>query len=165
MTKEEFFNEWYPGLKWINLSESCKMIQNALWDAKNEKGDNYKDSLHFKFAYQVCVPIYNKIREYEDQLKNDFDELNGKHGTPAYSVETIDEISALIQEMAFICDTYHRYFEFVDISLLTNSDKKNEENEQDGQQTIFIKTQTQSIETGLQKSVTAKYQRGSQIRI
>ena len=129
MTKEEFFNEWYPGLKWINLSESCKMIQNALWDAENEKGDNYKDSLHFKFAYQVCVPIYNKIREYEDQLKNDIDELNGKHGTPIlYSGETINEISATIQEMAFICDTYHHYFEFVDISLLTNSNEKNEEN-------------------------------------
>lgn len=30
--------------------------------------------------------------------------------------------------MAFICDAYHHYFEFVDISLLTNSNEKNEEN-------------------------------------
>lgn len=140
MTKEEFFNLYYPGLKWIDLSESCKMIQNALWDAENEKGDNYKDSLHFKFAYQVCVPIYNKLREYEDQIKNDISELNGKHGTPAFSVETLDEISVPIQDMAFICDTYHHYFEFVDISLLTNGNEKNEtiklDNQPDKQQRL-----------------------------
>lgn len=145
MTKEEFFEMNYPGLKRINLSESCKMIQNALWDAMNEKGDNYKDSLHFKFAYQVCVPIYDKLREYEDQIKYDIDELDLKHGTPTYSIETIEKISDPLQDMAFICDTYHQYFEFIDISLLTNSNEKNEaiklDNEPEKQQTVNFKDQ------------------------
>lgn len=145
MTKEEFFDIYYPGLKWINLSESCKMIQNALWDAENEKGDDYKDSLHFKFAYQVCVPIYDNLREYEDQIKNDIDTLNLKHGTPAFSVETLIEISDPIQDMAFICDTYHKYFESIDISMLTNGNENIASNKLDNEpnnyQTVNYKDQ------------------------
>ena len=145
MTKEEFFEMNYPGLKRINLSESCKMIYYALLDAEIEKGDNYKDSLHFKFAYQVCVPIYDTLREYEDQIRNDFDELNGKHGSPAFSVETFIEISDPLQDMVFICDTYHKYFEFIDISMLSNGNEKNDtikqENEPNNHQIVNYKDQ------------------------
>ena len=144
MTKEEFFDIYYPELKRINLSESCKMIQKALWDAENDKED-YKDSLHFKFAYQVCVPVYNKLSGYEDRIKNDIDELNGKHGTPTFSVETLIEISDPLHDMAFICDTYHKYFESIDISMLTNSNEKNDtiklDNKPKNHQTVNYKDQ------------------------
>ena len=152
MKKERYFEINYPGLKWINLSESCKIIQNSLWDAEQEKGVYYKDSLHFKFAYQVCVKIYNKLQEYEDKIRNDFDELNGKHGTPAFSVETIDEISAPIQDMAFICDVYHQYFEAIDISMDNEPGKhqtvKNKDQDPEHRKKWFVKVLTSKIPTG-----------------
>ena len=109
MTKEEFIDSYYPGLKCVDFSESRNIIQNALWDSY-DKG-KIIDVLKFKFAYQVCVPLYNKLKEYEDRIKHDIDELDGKHGTPRFCMVTVDEINYLIQDMAFICDTYHKYFE------------------------------------------------------
>ena len=125
MTREEYFDSHYPGLKWIDLSESCKMIQNALWDAYDETG-RIVDILKFKFAYKNCVPLYNKLKEYEDQIRMDLDEYNGKHGTPVLCLETLESISTPIQDMAFICDTYHKYFEFIDVSSI-GEDEKNKE--------------------------------------
>ena len=124
MTKEEFFDIYYPGLRWENLSESCKMLQNALW----ESYDNgiIKDNHIFKNAYHICVPLYNRLKGYEDQILNDIDELNGKHGTPLFSLETIDRISAPLQDMAFICETYHKYFEvFNDSTIETMANMTN----------------------------------------
>ena len=109
MTKEEFIDSYYPGLKCVDFSESRNMIQNALWDSYDE--GKIIDVPKFKFAYQVCVPLYYKLKEYEDQIKHDIDELEGKHGTPMFCMVTVDEINYLIQDMAFICDTYHKYFE------------------------------------------------------
>ena len=101
MTKEEFFDSYYPGLKCVDFSESRNMIQNALWDSYDE--GKIIDVLKFKFAYQVCVPLYNKLKEYEDQINNDIDELDGKHGTPMFCMVAVTEINHLIQDMAFIC--------------------------------------------------------------
>ena len=125
MTKEEFFDIYYPGLRWEDLSESCRMLQNALW----ESYDNgiIKDNHIFKTAYHICVQLYNRLKGYEDQIINDIDELNGKHGTPVFSLETIDRISALLQDMAFICETYHKYFEaFNDSTIETVAKMANE---------------------------------------
>jgi len=117
MTKEEFFDFHYPNLEWVDLSESCKMIQNALWDAYDYDTGEIVDFLKFKIAFNNCVPLYNKLKEYEDQIRIDLDEIDGKHGTPVFCLETLEAIGTSIEDMAFICDTYHKYFESIDISL------------------------------------------------
>ena len=61
MTKEEFIDSFYPGLKCVDLSESRNIILNALWDSYDE--GKIIDVLKFKCAYQVCVPLYNKLKE------------------------------------------------------------------------------------------------------
>ena len=109
MTKEEFIDSFYPGLKCVDLSESRNIILNALWDSYDE--GKIIDVLKFKFAYQVCVPLYNKLKEYEDQIRYNFDEIFNNYGVHSYSLETLDEITDPIQDMEFICDTYHKYFE------------------------------------------------------
>lgn len=130
MTRKEYFDTFYPGLKWIDLSESCKMIQYALWNAYDETG-RIVNVLKFKFAYKNGVPLYNKLKDYEDQIRKDVDELAGKHGSPMFSVETLEAISDPIHDMAFICDIYHKYFEVVDISLLQEDNKNDETIESD----------------------------------
>ena len=125
MTKEEFFNLYYPGLKWVNISESCKMIQHAIWGAYNEQ-EELVDVHKLKSAYQICVQLYNDFKKYEDQIKNDVDEINGKHGTPFFGLTTCDEISPTILDMSFICETYHKHFEFLDTSIFCEIKNKNE---------------------------------------
>ena len=125
MTKEEYLDLHYPGLKWIDLSETCKSIQHALWDAYDDKGE-IVDVLKFKIAFNNCVPIYNKLKEHEDQIRIDLDEYNGKHGTPVFCPETLETISTPIQDMSFICDTYHKYFESIDISLFIDNHEATE---------------------------------------
>lgn len=142
MTKEEFFDIYYPGLKRENLSESCKMLQNALWESYDD--GIIKDNHIFKTAYHICVPLYNRLKVHEDQIKNDIDELNGKHGTPAFSVETIDEISVPIQEMAFICDSYHQYFEALNDSTIDTLTKANESLKY--QENVMMSVETPKIE-------------------
>lgn len=142
MTKEEFFDLYYPGLKWEGLSDSCRMLQNFLWESYDD--GIIKDNHIFKTAYHICVPLYNKLKGHEDQIKNDIDELNGKHGTPAFSVETIDEISVPIQDMAFICDAYHQYFEAFNDSTIETLTKVNESSKY--QENVMISVETPEIE-------------------
>ncbi len=142
MTKEEFLDIYYPGLRWDDLSESCKMLQNALW--KSYDDGIIKDNHIFKTAYDICVPLYNRLKGHEDQIKKDIDELNGKHGTPAFSVETIDEISVPIQDMAFICDAYHQYFEAFNDSTIETLTKANESPKY--QENVIMSIETPEIE-------------------
>lgn len=128
MTKEEYFNLNYPELEKMDFSNSCRMIQNALWDSY-EDGE-IKDIQKFEFAHRICLSLYNKLKGYEEQIKNDIEELSGKHGTPIFDLESIDEIADAINDMAYICETYHK-IEHIDISAPTedNKNNKNKENE------------------------------------
>lgn len=125
MTKEEFFDSYYPGLKCVDFSESRNMIQNALWDSYDE--GKIIDILKFKFAYQVCVPLYNILKEYEDQIRYNYDEIFNNYGVHSYSLETLEEITDPIQDMEFICNTYHKYFEaFNESTVETMANMANE---------------------------------------
>ncbi len=126
MTKEEYFKEYYPGLEWIDLSNSYKLIQNALWEAYDEDG-GVKDFSKLKMAYNLCVPIYNKLKDYEEQIRYDIDEFDGKHGSSTICQAGHFEIVDCVQDMWFICRTFHEYFEFVDSSFFEDITNKSEE--------------------------------------
>lgn len=126
MTKEEYLKEYYPGLKWIDLSNSCKLIQNALWEAYDEDG-GVKDFSKLKMAYNLCVPIYNKLKDYEEQIRYDIDEFDGKHGSSTICQARHFEIVDYVQDMWFICHTFHEYFEFVDSSFFEDITNNSEE--------------------------------------
>lgn len=152
MTKEEYFKEYYPRLEWIDLSKSCKLIQNALWEAYDEDG-GVKDFSKLKMAYNLCVPIYNKLKDYEEQIRYDIDEFDGKHGSSTICQAGHFEIVDCVQDMWFICRTFHEYFEFVDSSFFEDITNKSEE------PSIIVKEDIEVKETKLIKDENPEHKK------
>ena len=140
MKRIEYLEMRYEGLPWIDLSENRKMIEEALWSSY----DNgvITDTNKFRFASNLCKSLYNKLKDYEDLIIDDLEELNCEHGTPSIPDDDYYEISSVVQDMAFICETYHKYFEFIDKSIVDETPQKEiktEEKDKDSNSTIKTK--------------------------
>lgn len=114
MSYNEYFNDRYKGLRRKSYSTICNMIKNYLWESYDEEMGAIKDLSKFKFAYKLCESAYNDLKEYEDLIEEDLNEINGDYGSPMLSYDDVPGIDS----MSYICEMYHKYFEYFDISIL-----------------------------------------------
>lgn len=114
MSYNEYFNDRYKGLRRKNYSTIYDMIQNYLWESYDEELGTIKDLSKFKSAYKLCESAYNDLKEYEDLLEDDLNEINGEYGSPMLSYDDVPGI----RYMSDICKMYHKYFEYFDISII-----------------------------------------------
>lgn len=122
MIYSEHFEYFYKGLKRKDYSVIYNMIQDYLWESYDEERGKIIDTTRFKSAYKLCTSVYNDLKEYEDQIEEDLKEINGEYGTPMFSYGDIPGI----EDMNNICKTYHKFFEYVDLSILPDDNKINE---------------------------------------
>ncbi len=115
MSYNEYFNDRYKGLRRKSYSTICNMIKNYLWESYDEEMGAIKDLSKFKFAYKLCESAYNDLKEYEDLIEEDLNEINGDYGSPMLSYDDVPGIGS----MSYICEMYHKYFEYFDISILS----------------------------------------------
>ena len=122
MSNKEHFNYFYKGLCRKDFSIARDIIQNCLWKAYDQESGELLDKDQFLFAYNQCKSAYNNLKEYEDQIEEDLREINGEFGTPMLSYDDVPGI----QDMAFICDAYHQYFEAFNDSTIETLTKAND---------------------------------------
>ena len=122
MSNSEHFEYFYKELERKDYSVVYNLIQDYLWESYDEERGKIINTTKFKSAHKLCTSVYNDLKKYEDKIEEDLKEINGEFGTPMLSYDDIPGI----QEMDYICKTYHKFFEYVDISILHDENEINE---------------------------------------